>query len=212
MAEQLGRPRDVAVREQFADPGGGHAPLSERGDVVDDHDLEAVGRRRLTQEGDVAAALVTEPEVLADENGAGVEVLHENAADEVLRRLRGELGVEAQHEARVDAGLLEQVELLLETHERVGAHLRRDNRERVPVERDDDALQVALGRDSLELADDRAVSGVHAVELADRDGGGAEVGGNPVNVADADHRASSVRAVRRSQIMPSTGSTSGMNR
>ena len=59
----------------------------------------------LSQQRDVASALVAEVEVVADDDDAGAELGHEHLGHEVLRRLLGALGVEREDEDLVDAGL-----------------------------------------------------------------------------------------------------------
>ena len=61
----------------------------------------------------MAAAMGTEVEVLADDDGADLEAAHEHALDERLGRLVGLLLVEGQHDRGVDARGGEQLEALL---------------------------------------------------------------------------------------------------
>ena len=69
------------------------------------------------------------------------ERVDEHPFDELGGRHRRERAVERQHQRRVDARRREQLELLANAHERVGALVGCEQRERVAVEGDDRRLQ-----------------------------------------------------------------------
>ena len=123
----------------------------------------------------IAPAAASEPEVLAHQHARRVQPVDEIARDEVFRGHRRELLVEPQHEGRVEPRRREQVDLLIDADHELGAVLGRDGRERIPIERHGDRARVARGGVDQQVIDDRAVPGVHAVELSDRDDRVAEV-------------------------------------
>jgi hypothetical protein len=118
-----------------------------------------------------------------------VQTLDEIARDELLGGNGRELLVEPQHERRIEPGAGEQVDLLLDADHLFRAVLRRNRRERVAVEGDRDGARVGLDGIEQHVVDDRAVTGVHPVELADRDDRVAEVGGQFRRILDDDHAA-----------------------
>ena len=85
--------------------------------------------------------------------------LDQLVVDELLRGLRHPLAVERDHDQLVDPEAGDQVGLLLERREQLGRGLRRHDRARVRLERQD-----AVG-----AGDHGAVADVHAVELAHRE-------------------------------------------
>ncbi len=105
---------------------------------------------------------MAEAEVLADRDLGRAEALHQLVVDERLRRLRREGAVERDHDQLVDAERRDQVGLLVERRQQLGRRLRRDDRARVRFE----------GHDAVGAADDLAMAGVHAVELAHREAAG----------------------------------------
>ena len=147
----------------------------------------------------------------------------EHVLDELARGQVRELLVEAEHERRVDAGLGEQLQLLVHADEVLGADLGPQQRERVAVEGDrDDAGAAGRGIHS-RTVDHRAVAGVHAVELADRDDRRAVARGHLGRIAEDDHGATAAAAASVavdgsagrwviSHHSPKNGSTSGTKR
>ena len=132
-----------------------------------------------------------------------------------------ERAIEREHERRVDAGVRQQTELLLHAHQAVGADLGAQERQRVAVERHRDAARTGGRSIHPRAVDDRAMPRVHAVELADRDDGGAEARGHLTRIAEDDHEATAAGAgvctsaagwCVASHQMPRNGSTSGTNR
>ena len=118
----------------------------------------------------------------------------EHVLDELARGQVRELLVESEHERRVDAGLGEQLQLLVDADEVLGADLGPQQRQRVAVERDRDDAGAAGGGIHPRPIDHRAVAGVHAVELADRDDRRAEARGHLGRVAEDDHGATAAAA------------------
>ena len=240
MAEQLGRVPHVAGGEEVADPGRRDAALALGPHVVDDLDREAELLAERDEQVDVAGAARAVAEVAADEHGLRVEGVDEHALDELGGGHRCQGAIEREQHGRVDARAAEQLELLAHAHERVGALLGGEQRERVAVERDDHGAQVVGGRDRADAVDHGAMAAVHAVELADGHGARAEARGHRVEALVRLHAASAPFAAAfppaasarlepgaasgrdaaasepgrcvASHHMPSTGSTSGMNR
>ena len=120
---------------------------------------------------------------------AGAEAVDEHPAHEVLGALRGEGLVEGDQQGRVDAGLAQQLELLLVAHERRRALLGIQQGQRVAVEGHDDGGEALAVGGRPQSVDDGAVAGVHAVELADRDDGCRPVGRDGVEAVVDDHAA-----------------------
>ena len=143
--------------------------------------------------------------------------------DELTRGEVRQLLVEAEQERRVDAGLGEQLQLLVDADEVLGAQLRPQQREGVAVEGDrDDAGAAGCGIHARAI-DHGAVTGVHAVELSDRDHRGTETRRHLGRVAEDDHGATAAAAASvvgdgstgrcvMSHHSPKKGSTSGTKR
>ena len=139
------------------------------------------------------ASLVAEVEVLAHDDDLGVEAVEEHLAHEVLGRLLGPRLVERDHEAEVDAGLGQQLELLLEVGEQPRRGGRPHDRGGVPVEGDDGGAQ-PLGLGPLaDLGDDGLVAEVHAVVGADGDDAALGRSRAGIVVADDLHRQEATR-------------------
>ena len=178
--------------------------------VLNDIDGEAPLGAQFAEELDVARSPAAEAEVRAHEHGLHAERADEHVLHEIPGRQARELLVEVQHQRRIDPGLGEQLQLLMHPDEQRRADLGPEHAERIPVERHGDHARAGRRGIHLRLLDERAVSGVHAVELADRDDGGAEALGHLGRVAEDDH-GSTGRWVASHQ-MPKKGSTSGTNR
>jgi hypothetical protein len=165
---------------------------------------------------DRSTAAHPEAEVGPDHHDAGVQGVDEDAPHELLGGLLAERAVEREHDGGVDPGLREPLHLLGVADEGWRARLGPEHAERMAVEGDDGRREAVTARHRLELCDHAAVPGVHAVELADRDGARAEVGRHRGEGVEEPHdyaaaASATTRRGRReySQIMPSTGSTRG---
>ena len=139
-------------------------------DQVEAVDGEPVVGPHAREQAHVALALVAEVEVLPDDDEPGGQAVDEDLADEVLGgSLRPGL-VEVDHQRVVDAGGLQQLELLLEVGEQEGRRLGPDDHGRVPVEGHDGAVAArARRRPPPHLGDDGLVPEVHAVVGTDGD-------------------------------------------
>ena len=146
----------------------------------------------------VARSPAAEAEVVADHHRHDAEGVDEHVLDEGAGLEPGELGVEAQHEGRVDPRLGEQLELLLDARERVGAEFGAQQAERIAVEGDGHHARVRVGRGDAGAVDDGAVTRVHPVELADHDDTRAEARRHLAGGAEDDH-----------QLDPSSAAASG---
>jgi hypothetical protein len=159
--------------------------------------LEPELRTHLREQGHVAAPVVAEVEVVAHDHDLGVEPIEEHLAHEVLRRLLRPHLVERDHEAEVDAGLGQQLQLLREVGEQPRRGGRPHDRRRVPVEGDDGGAQ-PLGLGSLsDGGDDRLVAEVDAVVGADGDDAALGRSRAGIVVAHDLHRQEATRGPRR---------------
>src|SRR6185312_8182813 len=170
----------IALGERLANPGRGRTAALLRPNVVDESDLETVfaSGRRERVDGATASKAVTE--VAADKDELRVQRLDQHALHELLRRLLTQRAVEGEHERRLHARRREPLDLLLVADQLGRAHGRVQQGERMPIEGHDRRHELQWPRHRQQLADDGAVAGVHSVELADRDGAGAEPLGNLV--------------------------------
>src|SRR5690606_21298639 len=117
-------------------------------------------------------------------------------------------------EGRIDPGLREQFAFLRVADKRCGAALGREEGERIAIEGHDRRCETVLGCGGAQTLEHGAVARVETVELADRDGTRPEPGGNLSELREELHQTSTAireRERERSQMMPSTGSTSGTN-
>ena len=143
-AQELGRPRHVPLRDEAADPGGGHGFGPVVGQPHAD-DLEAVLGAEAAQQLDVALAPVPEVEVLAHHHEAGPELVDQDLLDELLGRLVGPDLVEGHHQGAPDPALGQKLELLLERGQLLGGRVGPHHRRRVAVEGHHDGRET-LGR------------------------------------------------------------------
>ena len=186
--EELRRRLDIARTEKFADPRRRHSPAGFDGPhIVHDVDVEPQFGAELGERLGVARTASAEAEVVSDEHRADAERADEHVLHELSRRQVRELLVEAEHERRIDARLAEELELLMHADEVLGADLGPQQRERIAVERDGDDSGAAGGGIHPRPVEHRAMAGVHAVELADRDDRGAETRRHLRRVAEDDH-------------------------
>ena len=132
-----------------------------------------------------------------DEHRPDAERADQHVLHELPRGQARELLVEAQHERRVDARLGEQLQLLVHADEVLGADLGAQQRERIAVEGHRHDAGAAGGGIHAGPVDDGAVTGVHAVELADRDDRRTEAGGHLRRGAEDDHGATAALGIRR---------------
>ncbi len=159
-----------------------------------------------------------EAEVLTDQDSRHLQRTDEDVDDEILRAAGGHLLVEREHERRVEPEAAQQLELALDRDDVLGTAIRPDDCQRIAVEGHGDRAAPGGGGGFLQPFDDRTMTRVDTIELADGDGARAESAGNLLRAAEDDHActsagiaASTGRCVRSHQI-PNTGRTSGMNR
>ena len=155
-------------------------------------DLEAQLGPHPPQQADVARPAVAEVEVLAHHHLPGPQAARQHLADEVLGRLPAAGLVEGDHQAVVDAGVGQQLQLLVEVGEQAGRRLGPHHRRRVAVEGDHRGGQPPLVGPPAHLGDDRPVPQVDAVVGADGDRGARGRAGAGGQVAEHLHRARSV--------------------
>jgi hypothetical protein len=100
-----------------ADAGRGIGLAGRALDPAHDADPEAFAPAQAFEQGRVAAALVAEKEVVADQDVTRMQTLDQDLAHEVLGAQCGERLVERQHEDVVNAECLEQAQLQAERGE-----------------------------------------------------------------------------------------------
>ena len=148
------------------------------------------------QRVDVPGGLVPEAEVVADDDGRGVQAVDERMVHELVRRHLRELERERQRAEHVDAELLDQFGPPHDAgqHRRVraGPH----DLGRVRHERDQHAGHAAVGGHLHGVADDRLVPAVDAVEHPDGDDAVPPAGGHRVQSMPALHAGEPNRAGR----------------
>ena len=161
--------------QRRSDRGRGHPiVVGGRGSAVDvdqldtDH-LETGGRAHRLEQRDIAPALVTEVEVLPHHHDLGIEAVDQHLRDEVLGRLLRSDFVEVDHVRVVDAGALEQFELLLEIGEQRRRGLRPHHRGRMAIEGDHRGTQTLCLGQLPHARDHRLVAAMDPVIGADRD-------------------------------------------
>jgi hypothetical protein len=208
--QQFGGTLYIALAKQLAYPRRRDPSVCLETDIVDESDVEVGAPAQLAQGLDGAAALGSETEVAAHEDNPSVQRLHQDLGDETLGGEICEGAIEADHKSRVDSRRGEQLELSFGAHEGFGRVSRGEYRQGVSVERHHNARKPVCRGHPQKLRDNRPVPRVHAVELAYRDRGAAERGGNLGRVGEDLHDSSEAGRVARSQIIPSTGSTRGM--
>ena len=166
--EQPRRPREVSPLERAPDLRGRHW------DTVDGHGGDDVrpepelARESLEQRG-VATGAAAEAVVEADDNVLRLQGPHDHAPDEVLRFHHGDSAGEGDDYGRVDPGLGDQLEPLLEGGDGDRRALGLEHLERVRIERAREGLQAGEPRLSHGRAEDRTMAQVDAVERAEHD-------------------------------------------
>ena len=137
--------------------------------------------------------VLAEMEVEPDRHAGGTEAVHQDAADEILRRQARERGVEGQDHGAVEAGGGEQAQLVALVGEPEQRHVRPKKcaRMRLEGERRRRGAQVARARHR--RRDDGAMAAMHAVEIADGEHRALErIEARPV-VAHGDERLARLR-------------------
>ena len=137
---------------------------------------------------DIAATALAEDEIGAGDDPRRAIAFEQQFGDEILRRRRGERGVEREDEHRVGARRAEQLLPLVERGQAEGRHVGFEEAHRMRVEgRDDRRAPVVLGM-MHRAADHRLVPGVKAVEIAERDDAAAQRTLDAFVAVEADHR------------------------
>src|SRR5665648_27521 len=188
-AEDLRRPVDVARGQQLPHPGGRppavriHRPP----DVAEHLDVEAVPAAQLRHGCQVPGIAPAEADVVPHHDDAGTQTLDQVRPDEVLGRCRRELRGVRDHQHRVDARLLQQLQPVGEAGDQRRRLVRPVYLRRVRIEGHSDGgtPDGVCGRHH--PAEDRAVATVHPVEVADRHDGRPETVGYLAQVGPAVH-------------------------
>jgi hypothetical protein len=132
------------------------------------HDRETARPADRLEGGEVAASRATEPKVAADVNGRETQARREVVAEELFPGQRSQLTIERKDEHAVDAAAFERFQLLPAGLDQLRASRRRDDRQRMRIERDDDRRRGARLRGGRHADENGLVPEVHAVEVADR--------------------------------------------
>ena len=112
---------------------------------------------------------MAEVEVLTDDHLTGSQIADECPLDESSWRLCGALGIEAHDVDRIDAGRLEELELLVQISEQFRSGLGTHDRCRMAIECHDHARTAKFDCSLANLGDDGAVTEMHPVVGADGD-------------------------------------------
>src|SRR5581483_9927681 len=123
----------------------------------------------------VAGLAVAEAEIVADRHYPYAQLVHEDIGDELFGRKLRDFGSEGENEDLLDAFIGHQGGAFVAgSHQRrcaIGSHDAR----RVRIEGQGARTKLACGGQFADTAEDAAVSGVKAVEVADGEGGGTEI-------------------------------------
>ena len=157
--EHRGRGVEIAPSERLADRRRRHRlAVAGRGHQAEGLDLEAVDGSHRAEQLDVAAPLVPEVEVLADDDTPRVQALDEHLLDEVFRRFGGAALVEREHHRVVDARRLDARQALVEIGEEHRSGFGSHDRRRMTIERHNCGARAELGRPQLHLGDHGTVT------------------------------------------------------
>src|SRR6185312_4323330 len=146
---------------------------------------------------DIADAARAEGEVVAAHDVTGAQALQQHLVDEVLRGDRGERGIEALRQHRLNTALLEQPHLGRQQGEAERPGVGHEEAARMRLEGQRHQRGTERARLLRRALDQRLVALVHAVEIAQRDrpAGPLRRDGLPI-VEDWNHLAASPRGTR----------------
>src|SRR5579872_1204140 len=139
---------------------------------------------------------MAEAEVVAHQDGAGFEFVHENVAHEVFGPEMGYAQVEWQDQNFVDAPLFDEARALFGRGEQARGTLGSHQLGGMRVERDSGGAPGFASCDFDYLPQDLLMPQVDAVKIADGDGAGSEIGGN-FGEAAINHAGTSAMVISR---------------
>jgi hypothetical protein len=117
-------------------------------------------------------------EVVADDDVANAEGVDQDFADEVLRGQSGQICIEGEHNAKVEAEACQQLQLALERREAEQRLVGLEEFARVGLEHDRARGAAELACVILRHLQQRLVTAVHTVKIADRECTAARCGRN----------------------------------
>jgi hypothetical protein len=164
--QQARRMFKIADAQRIAHGGAGHA-LAIDYDCVHRFDPEAMPLTRRLQQVKIATAPLAEAEVIADDEVARAETLHQNPFDEFFRRQAGQFAAEVQHVHLVDTAGFEQGQLFAQAGQARRRLIGREEFARVRFEGHYRAGQAMLASRGREAFEQGAMSAMQAVEVAD---------------------------------------------
>ena len=153
---------DAAFVDERAD-GAAADGLAAKFDDGRDQNFEAALGAEGAERIDVAGLFGAEAEVVADEDGAGVEAAAEDLADELGWREPCNFGGEGEHERLLGAGGGHEVKAAIEGGEKFGGALGRNDMGGVRIESEHRSLPAAGVGEGADAADDFAVPDMHAI-------------------------------------------------
>src|ERR1017187_5171089 len=122
-------------------------------------------------------------------NLAGMEMFFQDVVGKLVRRHQRKIACEGQHQNRVESGGLEQAEFLRSRSQEFKCVIGSKDARRMGLKGDDDRPCLRGLRMANDFIDDRAVSAVNAIEIADADDRGTEVAGDIVEFVEGQHSA-----------------------
>ena len=158
---------DPPRRQCLADDARGN-PLAVNFDGRHDVDREIAARPFRSQQVRRSGALVAEAEVEADRRSGNAEPAQQDIVDEILRLGLGQRRIELEHNRAGEAGRREQAQLGPFVGEAEQRLPRPQEPARMRLERQRDRRPAEQCRALLRRRDHRAVTAMHAVEIADR--------------------------------------------
>src|SRR5579883_1032170 len=172
-AQHAAGERDLTGFDSAADFAAGDdavAPGNGRHDIG----FKAVFSAELFESVWVAGGAVAEAKVFSDQDGAGLELIDQNFAHEILRGQLRDARVEWQDEDLVDTLLLDKAGALFGRGQQARGAFRCDQFSGMRVEREGGRAPAFAAGDSDQAAEDLPMADVDAIEIADGDGARAK--------------------------------------
>src|SRR5438552_632805 len=170
-----GRVRDGPRLQKISNPRGAdrHAVHHDRRNGAY---RKAKPRRGFEKSLDRSATSLTKAKVLTDVEFLGPQFLAQHIPHKFFRCLSGELRSERQSDDHIDAGFLEQYQLLRGIAEKLELNIRRQYPKRVGVKGQHNDRPVQVLRSLLDKLQNGPVSQMQAVEIPDGDNGERQPG------------------------------------
>ncbi len=157
----------LPATQQRADAGAADAlAVLEKGLGAIDRETVLLGETLQQQE--IAAAMAAELEVIADDESLDRETIDEALPDELVRRARGHVLIEGQHQQLVDAEARQELRLLAQASQARRRGSPGEVLGRLRFEQHHSRLRFAAAGFADECGDDGLVAAVDSVEIADR--------------------------------------------